>query len=247
MSGRSLRRRVAVLLAVLVSPAANPAPTPSERCPPALVLLAPSYQPPSGFEYAPAEALRQGTDTGTGDHALGVIRTTVGWDVDIRVRTRCRGAECRLCVDRIEGTAGFAPALIRVAERLRGDRCRTEAVLAHEERHSQVFAESTRLGVQRLVDSLSRWAREQAALDATPESAEAAASTRYREVRALMEEGSAWIESRARARNEHIDAAGAIEAEIEDMERRCRRPAQAGGGGTARDRVGIGVRGPGTR
>ena len=221
MSRRSLRRHVAVLLAVLASPAANPA----ERCPPALILVAPSYQAPSGFEYAPTEELRlgagAGAGTGPGDHALGVIRTTVGWDVDIRVRKRCLGDECRLCVNRIEGTAGFEPARIRVAEHLRGDRCRTEAVLAHEERHSRVFAESTRLGVQRLVDSLTRWAWEQAALDATPESADAAASTRYREVRVLMEEGTAWIERRARARNERIDGAGAYRAEIEDMERRC--------------------------
>lgn len=152
---------------------------------------------------------------------MGVITTAVGWDVDIGIRKRCRGAECRLCVDRIEGTAGFEPARIRVSEHLRDDRCRTEAVLAHEEQHSRVFAESTRLGVQRLVDSLTRWAREQAALDATPESADDAASTRYREIRALMEEGTAWTERRARARNERIDGAGAYRAEIEDMERRC--------------------------
>ena len=218
MSRRSLHRHVAVLLAVLASPAANPA----ERCPPALILLAPSYEAPDGFEYAPAEELRKRGGTGTGDHALGVITTAVGWDVDIGIRKRCRGAECRLCVDRIEGTAGFEPARIRVSEHLRDDRCRTEAVLAHEERHSRVFAESTRLGVQRLVDSLTRWAREQAALDATPESAAAAASTRYRKIRALMEEGTAWTERRARARNERIDGAGAYRAELEDMERRCR-------------------------
>ena len=217
MSRRGLRRHVAVLLAVLASPAANPA----ERCPPALILLAPSYQAPSGFEYAPAEELRKRGGTGTENHALGVITSAVGWDVDIRVRKRCRGAECRLCVDRIEGTAGFEPARIRVSEHLRGDRCRTQAVLAHEERHSRAFAESTRLGVQRLVDSLTRWARQQVALHATPESADAAASTRYREVRALMEEGTAWIERDAGARNERIDGAGAYRAEIEDMERRC--------------------------
>ena len=225
MSGRSLPRRVAVLLAVLASPAANPAPTPSEECPPALVRLTPSYQAPSGFEYAPAEALQLGTGPGagpgTGDHPLGVITTTVGWDVDIGIRKRCRGAECRLCVNRIEGTAGFGPARIRVAEHLRDDRCRTEAVVAHEERHSRVFEESTRLGVRRLVDSLTRWAREQVALHATPESVDAAASTRYREIRALMEAGTAWIERRARAHNERIDGAGAYRAEIEEMERRC--------------------------
>lgn len=219
MSRRSLRRHVAVLLAVLASPAANPA----EKCPPALILLAPSYQAPDGFEYAPAEALQSGAGAGVGteDRALGVITTAVGWEVDIGIRKRCRGAECRLCVDRIEGTAGFEPGRIRVSEHLRDDRCRTEAVLAHEERHSRVFAESTRLGVQRLVDSLTRWAREQAALDATPESADAAASARYREIRALMEEGTAWTERHARARNERIDGAGAYQAEIEDMERRC--------------------------
>lgn len=216
MSRRGLRLPVPVLLAVLaVSPAAS-----AEECPPALILLAPSYQAPRGFEYAPAEKLRQ--RAGTGNHALGVITSAVGWDADIRVRKRCRGAECRLCVDRIEGTAGFGPGRIRVAEHLRGDRCRTQAVLAHEERHSRVFAESTRLGVRRLVDSLTRWAREQTALHATPESADAAASTRYREIRALMEEGTAWIERRARARNERIDGAEAYRTEIEDMERRCR-------------------------
>ena len=224
MSGRSRHRHVAILLAVLAAPAASPA----EECPPALILLTPRYQAPSGFAYAPAEELQLETRTGTGagagaeGHALGVIRTTVGWDVDIRVRKRCRGAECRLCVDRIEGTAGFGPASIRVSEHLRSDACRTEAVVTHEERHSRVFAETTRLGVQRLVDSLTRWSREQAALDATPESVDAAASTRYREIRALMEEGTAWIERRAVARNERIDGAEAVEAEIEDMEKRCR-------------------------
>ena len=211
-----MRLRVPALLAVLaVSPAAS-----AEECPPALILLAPSYQAPRGFEFAPAEELRQ--RAGTEGHALGVITSAVGWDVDIRVRKRCRGAECRLCVDRIEGTAGFGPGRIRVAEHLRGDRCRTQAVLAHEERHSRVFAESTRHGVQRLVDSLTRWAREQAALRAAPESADAAANTRYREIRALMEEGTAWIERRARARNERIDGAAAYRAENEEMERRCR-------------------------
>ena len=218
VSRRSLRRHVAVLLAALASPVANPA----EECLPALILLAPSYQAPSGFEYASAEELRKRGGAGTGDHALGAISTTVGWEVDIRIRKRCQGVECRLCVDRIEGTAGFDPARIRVSDHLRDDRCRTEAVLAHEERHSRVFAESTRLGVQRLVDSLTRWAREQTVLDATPESADAVASKRYREIRALMEEGTAWTERRARDRNERIDGAGAYRAEIEDMERRCR-------------------------
>ena len=218
MSRRSLRRHAAALLAGLAFPAAGSA----EECPPALILLAPSYEAPSGFEYAPAEALGQGTGTGTGDHALGIITTSAGWDVDIRVRKRCRGAECRLCVDRIKGTAGFDPPRIRIAERLRGDQCRTEAVLAHEERHARVFDETTRLGVRRLVDSLTRWAREQAALDATPESADAAASTRYREIEALMREGTAWIESRAVAHNERIDDTAETGAEIEDMERRCR-------------------------
>lgn len=216
MSRRGLRLPVPVLLAALaVSPAAS-----AEGCPPALILLASSYQAPRGFEYAPAEKLRR--HAGTESHALGVITSAVGWNVDIGVRKRCRGAECRLCVDRIEGTAGFGPGRIRVAEHLRGDRCRTQAVLAHEERHSRVFAESTRLGVKRLVDSLTRWAREQVVLHATPESADAAASTRYREVRALVEEATDWIERRARARNERIDGAEAYRAEIEDMERRCR-------------------------
>ena len=216
MSRRSPRLPVPVLLAVLAAlPAAS-----AEECPPALILLAPSYQAPDGFEYTPAEELRHRTVSG--DHALGMITSSVGWDVDIGIRKRCRGAECRLCVDRIEGTAGFAPGRIRVVERLRGDRCRTAAVLAHEKRHSRVLDETTRSGVQRLVDSLTRWARVQVELHATPESADAAASTRYREVRALMEEGTAWIERRARARNERIDDAGAYRTEFEDMERRCR-------------------------
>ena len=141
--------------------------------------------------------------------------------MDIGIRKRCRGDECRLCVDRIEGRAGFGPARIRVAEHLRDNRCRTEGVVAHEERHSRVFGESTRLGVRRLVDSLTRWARKQVAFHATPESVDAAASTRYQEIRALMEEGTAWIERRARARNERIDGEEAYRAEIEDMERRC--------------------------
>ena len=216
MSGRRLFLHFAVLLAGLVSASARPA----EMCPPALILMVPGYQAPRGFEYARAEDLRE--SGGNGEHALGVIATSVGWEAEIAIRQRCLGDECRLCVDRIEGTAGFEPGRIRVAEHLRGDRCRTEAVLAHEERHSRVFDESTRLGVRRLVDSLTRWAEAQAALHATPTTVDAAARVKYREIEALMEEGVAWIESRARVRNERIDGAGAYRAEIEDMERRCR-------------------------
>ena len=217
MSGRSRLRRVPVLLAALACAPAGAA----DSCPPAHIALVPSYQAPQGFEYAPAEDLRP--HAGPRDRALGVIASAVGWDVEVGVRQRCLGEECRLCVDRIEGSAGFEPGRVRVAEHLRGDRCRTEAVLAHEERHSKVFAESTRLGVERLVESLTGWAGEQAALHATPESVDAAANARYREIETLMEEGAAWMESRARVRNERIDAAAASRAEIEDMERRCRR------------------------
>lgn len=216
MNGRRLCRHFAVLLAGLVSASASPA----EMCPPALILVVPGYQAPRGFEYARAEDLPE--SGGNGKHALGVIATSVGWEADIAIRQRCLGDECRLCVDQIEGTAGFEPGRIRVAEHLRGDRCRTEAVLAHEERHSRVFDESTRLGVRRLVDSLTRWAEAQAPLHATPSTVDAAASVKYREIEALMEEGIAWIESRARARNERIDSAGAYRAELEEMERRCR-------------------------
>ena len=194
--------------------------SPAEMCPPALILVVPGYQAPRGFEYARAEDLRE--SGGNGEHALGVIATSVGWEADIAIRQRCVGDECRLCVDRIEGTAGFEPGRIRVAEHLRGDRCRTEAVLAHEERHSRVFDESTRIGVRRLVDSLTCWAEAQAALHATPGTVDAAASVKYREIEALMEEGIAWIESRARVRNERIDDAEAYRAELEEMERRCR-------------------------
>lgn len=216
ISGRRLFLHFAVLFAGLVSASASPA----EMCPPALILVVPGYQAPRGFEYARAEDLP--VSGGNGEHALGVIATSVGWEVDIAIRQRCLGDECRLCVERIEGTAGFEPGRIRVAEHLRGDRCRTEAVLAHEERHSQVFDESTRLGVRRLVVSLTRWAEAQVALHATPGTVDAAASVKYREIEALMEEGTDWIESRARVRNERIDGEGAYRAELEDMERRCR-------------------------
>ena len=216
MSGKGLPRLVAVFLAALAFPPAGT----GEECPPAHTVLASSYQAPCGFEYAPAEELKE--RVGTDGHALGVITTAVGWDVEVGIRKQCRGTECRLCVDRIEGTAGFGPGRIRVSERLRGDQCRTDAVLAHEERHSRVFEESTRLGVRRLVDSLTRWAGGQVALHATPETADAAASVRHREIEALMKEGAVWIEERARTLNEHIDNEGAYRTEIEEMERRCR-------------------------
>ena len=111
-----MHRLVAVFLAGLASLPAGAA----EECPPVHILVAPSYQAPRGFEYAPAEELRQ--LIGTEGHALGVIATAGGWDVDIGIRQRCLGDACRLCVDRIEGTAGFEPGRIRVADTLRGDR-----------------------------------------------------------------------------------------------------------------------------
>ena len=126
-----------------------------------------------------------------------------------------------MCVNRIEGKAGFGPGRTQVTALLRGDRCRTDAVLAHEARHSQVFDESTRLGVRRLVDLLRRWAGRQRALVATREEVEATAKARYDEIERMVEEGVAWMEQRARERNERIDSPQGYEAELEGMERRC--------------------------
>ena len=231
--GRRARGLAAALLAALAAaaspaaaspaaPAASPAAPAATagECPPARIHVLPSYQEPRGFEYTPNEEL--GRRAGTGEPTLGLIETAVGWDIEVGIRRRCLGAECRLCVRRIEGMAGFEPGRMRVADKLRGDRCRTEAVLAHEERHSRVFGETTRLGVRRLVDSLARWAERQVALEAAPETVDAVARTRYQEIEAIMEEGAAWMESRARVRNERIDSPRAYREELERMERRCR-------------------------
>ena len=145
----------------------------------------------------------------------------MGWDVRVGIHRRCLGAKCELCVQRIEGKAGFEPGRILVSVALQGDRCRTDAVVEHESKHSRVFDESTRLGVARLVESLARWAQRQNLLVVRPETVEAAAKARYDEVERLMEEGVAWIERRARVQNEEIDSHEAYEAERIRIEKRC--------------------------
>ena len=205
----------ALLVSVMHLPHAS-----AEPCPPAEIRVLPSYEAPQGFEYAPTEEI--GTAPGPDYEPLGVIETRVGWDVDVGIRQRCRGEKCELCVNRVEGKAGFEPGRTRVTDRFRGDRCRTDAVLAHEARHSQVFDESTRSGVRRLVVTLTRWAAGQTVLVAAPETVEAAAQAKYEEIERVMREGVASIEREARARNERIDSPQAYEAEREDMERRCR-------------------------
>ena len=223
MRGLRRRGRAAPLLAALaVPPVVLPAVPPagaSEACPPARIQVEPSYRAPDGYEYATKEELRE--RTGVGPPTLGHIESAVGWSVEVGIRKRCLGDRCRLCVDRIEGRAGFEPGRIRVVETLRGDRCRTEAVLAHEERHARVFEESTRLGVRKIVESLSRWAGRQLALEASSDTIDAMADTRYREIDAVMKEGVGWIEDRARLRNDRIDSPSAYRSDIESMERRC--------------------------
>ena len=216
MRRRRLHYRVAALLAAIASPPASVA----GECPAVQIRVVPSYQAPRGFEYATKEELR--TRSRTGEEPLGIIETAVGWDVDVGIRQRCLGDECRLCVSRIEGNAGFGSGRMRVAATLRGDRCRTDAVLEHEARHARVFDESTRLGVRRLVDTLRRWAAQQTALVAAGEEVEVAAKARYDEIERMVEEGVAWMERQARARNERIDSPRAYEAVLESMERRCR-------------------------
>ncbi|MCY4450725.1 MAG: hypothetical protein OXC01_02130 [Immundisolibacterales bacterium] len=205
----------ALLVSMLHLPPAS-----AEQCPPAKIRILPSYEAPQGFAYAPGEEL--GTAPGPDHEVLGVIETSVGWDVDVGIRQRCRGEKCELCVNRVKGKAGFEPGRTRVTDRFRGDACRTDAVLAHEARHSQVFDESTRAGVRTIVIALTRWAAVQTALVATPETVEAAAQTKYAEVEEVMREGVASIEREARTRNERIDNPRAYEAEREEMERRCR-------------------------
>ena len=215
MSGQRLHYHVAVLLAAITSPPTSFA----EECPPARIRVAPSYQSPRGFEYAPREELRK--KSSAKGEPIGIIEAVVGWDVEVGIQSRCVGAECQLCVDRIEGQAGFGPGRMRVAASLRGDPCRTDAVLAHEIKHSRVFDESTRLGVKRLIETLRRWAERQRTLVATREEVDAAAKARYDEIGRMMEEGVSWIEQRAGARNEQLDSPQRYEGELESMERRC--------------------------
>ena len=191
------------------------------ECPPVEIRVAPSYEAPRGFEYAPVEELSRKSESN--QEPLGVIETAVGWNVEVGLRQRCLGATCELCVNRIEGEAGFEPGRMFVAATLRGDRCRTDAVVEHETRHSRAFEESTRIGVTRLVELLARWARGQTAVIARREMVEAAAAARFDEVERLMEEGVAWLEQRARAQNERIDSPEAYEAERRRIEVRCRR------------------------
>ena len=225
MGGSRPRCRVAALVAALLFPPGSVA----GECPPVEIRVTPSYEAPRGFAFAPVEELS--TKSGSSREPLGVIESAVGWDVEVGVRQRCLGATCELCVSRIEGTAGFEPGRILVASVLRGDRCRTDAVVEHETRHSRAFDESTRHGVARLVDILARWARRQNVLVARPEAVEAAAKKRFVEIERLMRKGVAWIEQRARAQNERIDSPEAYEAERERIERRCGKDicAQPGG------------------
>ena len=178
-----------------------------------------SYEAPRGYEYAQQEALQ--SRLATGHDALGLIETEIGWNVALGFTQRCLGEVCRLCVDRIEGEAGFGPARQRVAEKLRRDRCRTNAVLAHEARHSRVFAETTRLGVRKLADRLRHWARRQEEVVTAAGELDSATDAQYGDIKRMMEEGVAWIERRARTRNEQIDSPEAYEEEWRITERKC--------------------------
>ena len=217
MKRRRPYRHLALLLATIASPPTSIA----AECPPARIQVVSSYHAPRGFDYAAREELR--TTARTKDEPLGIIETTVGWAAEVTIQRRCLGAECQLCVSRIEGEAGFGPGRMLVTATLRGDQCRTHAVLAHEAKHSRVFEESTRLGVERLVDMLKRWAGQQTARAAMREEVEAAAKARYDEIVWMLQEGVAWIEERARVRNRRIDSPQAYEAELDSMERRCRK------------------------
>ena len=191
----------------------------AERCPPVEIRIEPGYEAPRGYEYAPQKALIARFTTK--EAVLGLIETESGWDVAVGFTQRCLGEECRVCVDRIEGKAGFGPGRQRLDEGLRGDRCRTDAVLAHEARHSRVFEESTRRGVKRLTERLVDWARRQDEFVVDAGRVDEASDARYAEIERMMEEGVAWIERRARARNEQIDSPEAYEAERRATERKC--------------------------
>ena len=220
----SLAERVCAALAAratfaLFAAIASPVPAFAEACPPAEIRIESRYRPPVGFELGPQPEFR--ARSAAGKDMLGAIESGLGWHVDVGIERRCRGGECRLCVNRIEGEAGFGPSRLWVTDKLRGDRCRTDAVLAHERKHARVFEESTTRGVSRISDTLERWARRQRALTVPSDAYESAAQARHREVRRMMEEGVAWIERRARARNERLDSPQAYEAERERMERMC--------------------------
>ena len=191
----------------------------AEECPPAEIRVVPSYDSPDGFEFATGETLRR--KSGSNREPLGVIETAVGWDVAVGIRQICIGTICELCVSRIEGRAGFEPGRLLVSASLQGDRCRIDAVVEHEMRHSRVFDESTSIGVETLVDTLARWARRQSPLIVRSESVEAMARTRFDEVEALLEEGVGWLERRARVRNDEIDSPEAYEAERRRIEELC--------------------------
>ena len=165
--------------------------------------MEPGYEAPRGYEFVPQEALQ--SQLTTEEETLGLIETEIGWDVAVGFTQRCLGEVCRVCVNRIEGKAGFGPGRQRLVEKLRGDRCRTGAVLAHEAKHSRVFEESTRLGVKRLTERLVDWARRQDGFVVAAGRVDTASDARYAEIEQMMEDGVAWIERRARVRNEQLD------------------------------------------
>lgn len=84
-----------------------------------------------------------------------------------------------------------------------------------------MFEESTRRGVTRLTKRLVDWARRQVEYVVSAGRVDKASDARYAEIERMMEEGVAWIERRARARNERIDSPEAYEAERRATERKC--------------------------
>lgn len=215
MCGGRIHRHACMLFAA----ALGSTPVLADRCPPVEIRIEASYEAPRGYEYAPQMDLRERLMTKEG--ALGLIETALGWDVSVGLRQRCLGEVCRVCVSRIEGEAGFGPGRQRVVESLRSDRCRTDAVLAHEAKHSRVFEESTRLGVKRLTERLVDWARRQDEFLVAAARVDTATDARYAEIEQIMEEGASWIERWARVRNERIDSPGAYATERRATERRC--------------------------
>lgn len=123
MSGGRFHRQAFMLFAAALASTSVLA----ERCPPVEIRIEPGYEAPRGYEYAPQKALRARFTTK--EAVLGLIETESGWDVAVGFTQRCLGEVCRVCVDRIEGKAGFGPGRQRLDEGLRGDRCRTDAVL----------------------------------------------------------------------------------------------------------------------
>ena len=213
---RLLRRRTFVFLAATLFSTSVLA----DRCPWAKIRIESRYEAPRGYEYVPHAALQ--SRLATGHDVLGLIETEIGWDVTLGFAQRCLGEVCRVCVDRIEGEAGFGPARQRVTEKLRRDRCRTNAVLAHEARHSRVFEEATRLGVRKLADRLMSWARRQEEVVAAAGELDSATDALYADIERIMEEGVAWIERRAHTRNVQIDSPEAYEKEWRITNRKCR-------------------------